>query len=140
MDRYFAARKFPLKVSDDEGVHLKYKSKDYFDDASMELVRHNLFQLSSIEGMDSSGPPSAITFHSTVIGKRCDPSGKVHVLLHWSPEDMIPDSWIAEADILSNLQKTIPLSKLPPHALQLPSMVTLDKTGIVTRLGKRKRK
>ncbi|KAF8770876.1 Zinc finger protein AEBP2 like protein [Argiope bruennichi] len=116
------------------------KAKDFFDDASMEHVRHNLFQLSSIEGMNCGGPPSAITFHSTVVGRRVDPTGKVHILLHWNPEDMIPDSWIPESEILSNLQKTIPLSKLPRQALQLPSMVALSKTGIVARPGKRKRK
>ncbi|GFS95531.1 zinc finger protein AEBP2 [Nephila pilipes] len=116
------------------------KSKDFFDDASMEHVRHNLFQLSSIEGINSGGPPSAITFHSSVIGRRVDPSGKVNILLHWTPEEMLPDTWVSEVDILSNLQKTIPLSKLPRQALQLPSMVALSKTGIVARPGKRKRK
>ncbi|GFY48838.1 hypothetical protein TNIN_180101 [Trichonephila inaurata madagascariensis] len=90
--------------------------------------------------MNSGGPPSAITFHSSVIGRRIDPSGKVNILLHWTPEEMLPDSWVSEADILSNLQKTIPLSKLPRQALQLPSMVALSKTGIVARPGKRKRK
>lgn len=42
------------------------KSKDYFDDATMEHVRHHLLQLSSIESVVTTGPPSAITFHSTV--------------------------------------------------------------------------
>lgn len=42
------------------------KSKDFFDDATMEYVRHNLYKLSCIEGMVTSAPPAAIKFRSTV--------------------------------------------------------------------------
>ncbi|XP_035223459.1 uncharacterized protein LOC118196155 [Stegodyphus dumicola] len=117
-----------------------HKSKDFFDDATMEHVRHNLYQLSSIEGMVLGGPPSAITFHSSVIARRIDESGKVNVLLHWEPENLVPDSWVAEGDIISNLEKTIPVSKLPREALQLPFLDALQTAGILSRPGKRKRK
>ncbi|XP_054717122.1 uncharacterized protein LOC129226537 [Uloborus diversus] len=117
-----------------------HKCKDFFDDATLEYVRHNLLQLSSIEGMFPGGPPSAVTFHSTVIAKRRDEKGRVNVLLHWSPEDMVPDSWVAESDMCSNFEKTIPVSKLPPEALQLCSLEALKTSGILPRPGKRKRK
>ncbi|KAG8189513.1 hypothetical protein JTE90_008474 [Oedothorax gibbosus] len=83
-----AARKFPIR----EVIGLEDKSKDFIDDATMEHVRHNLFLLSSVEGMN--GPSSAITFHSNVIGRKMDNFGKVHLLLHWSPEDMLASRFL----------------------------------------------
>ena len=47
-------------------IFIADKSKDFFDDAIMEHVRHHLLQLSSIESVVTTGPPSAITFHSSV--------------------------------------------------------------------------
>ncbi|XP_015907764.1 uncharacterized protein [Parasteatoda tepidariorum] len=117
-----------------------HKCKDFIDDATMEHLRHNLFQLSSIEGMGTGGPPSAITFHSTIIGRRMGESGKMFYLLRWDPRDILPDSWVSEAEIPSNTEKVIPFSRLPPELLQLSSLEALNKSGILPKPGKRKRK
>ncbi|XP_035530592.1 zinc finger protein AEBP2-like [Morone saxatilis] len=48
-----------------------------------------------------------------VIARRTEDSGKVKVLLHWTPEDILPDVWVNESDRLQQKTKVVHLSKLP---------------------------
>lgn len=52
----------------------------------------------------------------------------------------MPDTWVTEEEFCHNSEKTIPVSQLPPEALQPPVMDALGLSGIVSRPGKRKRK
>lgn len=52
----------------------------------------------------------------------------------------VPDTWVAEDEISHHTEKTIPVSQLPPEALQPPVMDALGLSGILSRPGKRKRK
>ncbi|KTG05508.1 hypothetical protein cypCar_00013898 [Cyprinus carpio] len=48
-----------------------------------------------------------------VIAKRTEDSGKVKVLLHWTPEDILPDAWVSESDRPQLKTKVVHLSQLP---------------------------
>lgn len=114
------------------------KRNDFFDDGIMEHVRHSLFQMSSVTGMDTDGPPRTITFHSTIIARRVEASGKVKVLLHWSPEEVLPDCWVSETDAASKVEQVIPVSSLPPEKLVCYDPIYAAQQN--SRNGKRRRK
>lgn len=93
------------------------KTEDFFDARIMEHVRHGLLELNSITGLDTEGIPGTITFYSTVIARRMEGGGKVKVLLHWSPENMLPDNWVPESQASSLSHRIIPISSLPRDVL-----------------------
>ncbi|XP_055795325.1 zinc finger protein AEBP2-like isoform X5 [Salvelinus fontinalis] len=61
---------------------------DFFDAQTMDAIRHRAICLNLATHMESTGNGHSVVFHSTVIARRKEASGKVKVLLHWTPEDM----------------------------------------------------
>ncbi|XP_059182289.1 zinc finger protein AEBP2 isoform X2 [Centropristis striata] len=86
---------------------------DFFDAQTMDAIRHRAICLNLATHIESLGNGHSVVFHSTVIARRKEDSGKVKVLLHWTPEDILPDVWVNEGDRLQQKTKVVHLSKLP---------------------------
>ncbi|XP_061523772.1 zinc finger protein AEBP2 isoform X2 [Phycodurus eques] len=86
---------------------------DFFDAQTMDAIRHRAICLNLATHIESLGNGHSVVFHSTVIARRKEESGKVKVLLHWTPEDILPDVWVNESDRLQQKTKVVHLSKLP---------------------------
>ncbi|XP_062850703.1 zinc finger protein AEBP2 [Trichomycterus rosablanca] len=86
---------------------------DFFDAQTMDAIRHRAICLNLATHIESQGKGHSVVFHSTVIAKRKEESGKVKVLLHWTPEDILPDSWVSESDRPQMKTKVVHLSQLP---------------------------
>ncbi|KAL7370651.1 hypothetical protein ABVT39_006840 [Epinephelus coioides] len=86
---------------------------DFFDAQTMDAIRHRAICLNLATHIESLGNGHSVVFHSTVIARRREDSGKVKVLLHWTPEDILPDVWVNESDRLQQKTKVVHLSKLP---------------------------
>ncbi|XP_041832809.1 zinc finger protein AEBP2 isoform X2 [Melanotaenia boesemani] len=86
---------------------------DFFDAQTMDAIRHRAICLNLATHIESLGNGHSVVFHSTVIARRKEDSGKVKVLLHWTPEDILPDVWVNEGDRLQLKTKVVHLSKLP---------------------------
>ncbi|KAJ3612185.1 hypothetical protein NHX12_020461 [Muraenolepis orangiensis] len=89
---------------------------DFFDAQTMDAIRHRAICLNLATHIESLGSGHSAVFHSTVIARRKEESGKVKVLLHWLPEDILPDAWVNESDRQQQKTKVVHLSKLPTDA------------------------
>ncbi|CAL8386562.1 unnamed protein product [Boreogadus saida] len=85
---------------------------DFFDAQTMDAIRHRAICLNLATHIESLGNGHSAVFHSTVIARRKEESGKVKLLLHWSPEDILPDVWVNESDRQQQKTKVVHLSKL----------------------------
>ncbi|XP_075907646.1 zinc finger protein AEBP2 isoform X2 [Nelusetta ayraudi] len=110
----------PSKAGLSKRRKLKNKQKrslprphDFFDAQTMDAIRHRAICLNLATHIESLGNGHSVVFHSTVIARRKEDSGKVKVLLHWTPEDILPDVWVNESDRLQQKTKVVHLSKLP---------------------------
>ncbi|KAM6937265.1 zinc finger protein AEBP2 [Xenentodon cancila] len=86
---------------------------DFFDVQTMDAIRHRAICLNLATHIESVGNGHSVVFHSTVLARRKEGSGKVKVLLHWTPEDILPDVWVNEAERSQLKTKVVHLSKLP---------------------------
>ncbi|XP_030634720.1 zinc finger protein AEBP2 [Chanos chanos] len=86
---------------------------DFFDAQTMDAIRHRAICLNLATHIESQGKGHSVVFHSTVIARRKEDSGKVKVLLHWTPEDILPDAWVSESDRPQMKTKVVHLSQLP---------------------------
>ncbi|XP_046580019.1 zinc finger protein aebp2-like [Haliotis rubra] len=89
------------------------RTGDFFDNCIMARLQQELEDLTQRTQLDILGPPHSVTFHSAVIAKRTEESGKIKVLLHWTPEDILPDVWVPESQVSEQSQRVIPLTQLP---------------------------
>ncbi|XP_056137869.1 zinc finger protein AEBP2-like isoform X2 [Lampris incognitus] len=62
---------------------------DFFDAQTMDAIRHRAICLNLSTHIESVGNGHSVVFHSTVLARRKEGSGKVKVLLHWTPEDIL---------------------------------------------------
>ncbi|XP_072291343.1 zinc finger protein aebp2-like isoform X2 [Eucyclogobius newberryi] len=93
---------------------------DFFDAQTMDAIRHRAICLNLTTHIESVGNGHSVVFHSTVLAKRKEGSGKVKVLLHWTPEDILPDVWVNETERTQLKTKVVHLSQLPQDtAMQL---------------------
>ncbi|XP_034144173.1 zinc finger protein aebp2 isoform X2 [Esox lucius] len=86
---------------------------DFFDAQTMDAIRHRAICLNLATHMESTGSGHSVVFHSTVTARRKEGSGKVKVLLHWTPEDILPDVWVNETERCQLKTKVVHLSQLP---------------------------
>ncbi|KAL4656732.1 zinc finger protein aebp2-like [Arapaima gigas] len=86
---------------------------DFFDAQTMDAIRHRAICLNLATHIESLGNGHSVVFHSTVIARRKEDSGKVKVLLHWTPEDILPDAWVNETERPQLKTKVVHLSQLP---------------------------
>ncbi|XP_012678961.2 zinc finger protein AEBP2 isoform X1 [Clupea harengus] len=86
---------------------------DFFDAQTMDAIRHRAICLNLATHIESQGNGHSVVFHSTVIARRKEDSGKVKILLHWTPEDILPDVWVNESDRPQLKTKVVHLSQLP---------------------------
>ncbi|TNM91727.1 zinc finger protein AEBP2 [Takifugu flavidus] len=110
----------PSKAGLNKRRKLKNKQKrslprphDFFDAQTMDAIRHRAICLNLATHIESLGNGHSVVFHSTVIARRKEDSGKVKVLLHWTPEDILPDVWVNESERIQQKTKVVHLSKLP---------------------------
>ncbi|XP_029016295.1 zinc finger protein AEBP2 [Betta splendens] len=96
---------------------------DFFDAQTMDAIRHRAICLNLATHIESLGNGHSVVFHSTVIARRKEDSGKVKVLLHWTPEDILPDVWVNESERPQQKTKVVHLSQLPTD-----TAVLLDPT------------
>nr|XP_006002299.1 PREDICTED: zinc finger protein AEBP2 [Latimeria chalumnae] len=97
---------------------------DFFDAQTLDAIRHRAICFNLSAHIESLGNGHSVVFHSTVIARRKEDSGKVKVLLHWTPEDILPDVWVNESERPQLKTKIVHLSKLPQDtALLLDSNI-----------------
>ncbi|XP_030587392.1 zinc finger protein aebp2-like isoform X2 [Archocentrus centrarchus] len=92
---------------------------DFFDAQTMDAIRHRAICLNLATHIESVGNGHSVVFHSTVLAKRKEGSGKVKVLLHWTPEDILPDVWVNETERSQLKTKVVHLSQLPQDTAML---------------------
>ncbi|KAM9376284.1 zinc finger protein aebp2-like isoform 2-T2 [Pholidichthys leucotaenia] len=92
---------------------------DFFDAQTMDAIRHRAICLNLATHIESVGNGHSVVFHSTVLARRKEGSGKVKVLLHWTPEDILPDVWVNEAERSQLKTKVVHLSQLPRDTAML---------------------
>ncbi|KAM5262968.1 zinc finger protein AEBP2 isoform 2-T2 [Ctenodactylus gundi] len=61
---------------------------DFFDAQTLDAIRHRAICFNLSAHIESLGKGHSVVFHSTVIAKRKEDSGKIKLLLHWMPEDI----------------------------------------------------
>lgn len=71
---------------------------DFFDAQTLDAIRHRAICFNLSAHIESLGKGHSVVFHSTVIAKRKEDSGKIKLLLHWMPEDILPDVWVNESE------------------------------------------
>ncbi|XP_029411309.1 zinc finger protein AEBP2 isoform X2 [Nannospalax galili] len=86
---------------------------DFFDAQTLDAIRHRAICFNLSAHIESLGKGHSVVFHSTVIAKRKEESGKIKLLLHWMPEDILPDVWVNESERHQLKTKVVHLSKLP---------------------------
>ncbi|XP_053108980.1 zinc finger protein AEBP2 isoform X2 [Hemicordylus capensis] len=86
---------------------------DFFDAQTLDAIRHRAICFNLSAHIESLGKGHSVVFHSTVMAKRKEDSGKVKLLLHWTPEDILPDVWVNESERHQLKTKVVHLSKLP---------------------------
>ncbi|KAM9854682.1 zinc finger protein aebp2-like isoform 3-T3 [Aulostomus maculatus] len=92
---------------------------DFFDAQTMDAIRHRAICLNLATHIESVGNGHSVVFHSTVLARRKEGSGKVKVLLHWTPEDILPDVWVNETERSQLKTKVVHLSQLPHDTAML---------------------
>ncbi|XP_077425435.1 zinc finger protein aebp2-like [Vanacampus margaritifer] len=92
---------------------------DFFDAQTMDAIRHRAICLNLSTHIESVGNGHSVVFNSTVLAKRKEGSGKVKVLLHWTPEDILPDVWVNETERSQLKTKVVHLSQLPQETAML---------------------
>ncbi|XP_026534012.1 zinc finger protein AEBP2 [Notechis scutatus] len=115
-----AKEESPSKAGMNKRKKLKNKRRrslprphDFFDTQTLDAIRHRAICFNLSAHIESLGKGHSVVFHSTVIAKRKEDSGKVKLLLHWTPEDILPDVWINESERHQLKTKVVHLSKLP---------------------------
>ncbi|XP_029008714.1 zinc finger protein aebp2-like isoform X2 [Betta splendens] len=116
----------PSKVGLNKRKKLKNKRRcslprphDFFDAQTMDAIRHRAICLNLATHIESVGNGHSVVFHSTVLARRKEGSGKVKVLLHWTPEDILPDVWVNETERSQLKTKVVHLSQLPQDTAML---------------------
>uniref|UniRef100_A0AAZ3QR43 AEBP2-like C-terminal SH3 domain-containing protein n=1 Tax=Oncorhynchus tshawytscha TaxID=74940 RepID=A0AAZ3QR43_ONCTS len=93
---------------------------DFFDTQTMDAIRHRAICL-NLPTHTRRAPP-VFFFLSRVMARRREGSGKVKVLLHWTPEDILPDVWVNETERSQLNTKVVHLSQLPQDLLLDPNI------------------
>ncbi|KAM4554293.1 zinc finger protein aebp2-like isoform 1-T1 [Fundulus diaphanus] len=116
----------PSKAGSNRRKKLKNKRRwtlprpqDFFDVQTMDVLRHRAICLNLTTHIESGGSGHSVVFHSTVLAKRKEGTGKVKVLLHWTPEDILPDVWVNETERSQLKTKVVHLSQLPQDTAML---------------------
>jgi len=124
------------------GKKLRYRRQpwsarmfDYFDAGIMEGLQHRLVNMTEMQtqGNIANASGNTVSLHSKVMARRVEPDGRTRVLVHWYPEDILPDEWVSESEAQS--RRTMPIPSLSPAA-----MTSLQTALFVPRRNKQRRK
>ncbi|XP_055954623.1 zinc finger protein AEBP2 isoform X1 [Patella vulgata] len=91
------------------------RTGDFFDSGIMDMLHQQLQDVTDNCTVDISGTPHSLTFHSTVVARRKDESGKIKLLLQWKPFNILPDVWVSESEAEELSKKVVPITQLPPE-------------------------
>ncbi|KAM8973737.1 zinc finger protein AEBP2 [Pelodytes ibericus] len=117
-------------------IQLKARPHDFFDAQTLDAIRHRAICFNLSAQIESLGNGHSVVFHSTVIAKRKEDTGKIKLLLHWTPEDILPDVWVNENERHQLKTKVVHLSKLPKDtALLLDPNIYRDSSKRMTPSG-----
>ncbi|NP_001085340.1 zinc finger protein aebp2 [Xenopus laevis] len=126
-------RKKKLKIKRKRALARPY---DFFDAQTLDAIRHRAICFNLCAQIESLGNGHSVVFHSTVIAKRKEETGKIKLLLHWTPEDILPDVWVNESDRHQQKTKVVHLSKLPKDtALLLDPNIYRNSSKRNTHIG-----
>ncbi|CAG5102084.1 Similar to AAEL000263: Zinc finger protein jing homolog (Aedes aegypti) [Cotesia congregata] len=112
------------------GKKLRYRRQpwsarlfDYFDNGVMEGLQHRLLELakSRTQGQLASTPGNSMALTSQVLAKRVETDGKTRVLLRWHPQDIAPDEWVLESEVINT--KHIDIRKAATTSIDEVSLV-----------------
>ncbi|XP_065333327.1 zinc finger protein jing homolog isoform X1 [Cloeon dipterum] len=112
---------------------------DYMDGGKMEGVTHRLM-LFSQQQMDniSNGEQLRqlesgrnLALRAEIKGSRTELDGTRKVLVHWHPEDVLPDEWLKESEYQAT--KVVPMSSLPSEGASVLHHSLLPTNNKVTR-------
>uniref|UniRef100_A0A8C8ITV1 AEBP2-like C-terminal SH3 domain-containing protein n=1 Tax=Oncorhynchus tshawytscha TaxID=74940 RepID=A0A8C8ITV1_ONCTS len=92
---------------------------DFFDTQTMDAIRHRAICL-NLPTHTRRAPATDTVW--CFIARRREGSGKVKVLLHWTPEDILPDVWVNETERSQLNTKVVHLSQLPQDLLLDPNI------------------
>ncbi|KAI1287116.1 Zinc finger protein AEBP2 [Halotydeus destructor] len=87
-------------------------SEDFFDSSTMEQIQFSLFRLNQMTAVDTNGGQNVL-FSSTVKAVLTCKDGKVKKLLHWFPEEILPDEWVSDEEEGMKKTKSVPITSLP---------------------------
>ncbi|ESP03992.1 hypothetical protein LOTGIDRAFT_94700, partial [Lottia gigantea] len=88
---------------------------DFFDSGIMDMLHQQIQDITDRCSIDVTGSPHSLTFHSSIIARKTDDSGKTHLLLQWKPSNILPDVWVTEDEAMELKKKVIPITQLPPN-------------------------
>ncbi|XP_053575095.1 zinc finger protein AEBP2 isoform X2 [Bombina bombina] len=133
----------PSKAGLNKRRKLKNKRKrslsrphDFFDAQTLDAIRHRAICFNLSAQIESLGNGHSVVFHSTVLAKRKEDTGKIKLLLHWTPEDILPDVWVNESERHQMKTKIVHLSKLPKDtALLLDPNIYRNSSKRITHSG-----
>ncbi|KAK3753761.1 hypothetical protein QZH41_016440 [Actinostola sp. cb2023] len=89
--------------------------EDFVNPKTVETIKNKLPHMMPLcyeIGIDGT----KIILHSKVLGKRInEKSGETDVLLHWAPDELLPDEWIPLDDYDKHKSRVVHISSLPNH-------------------------
>ncbi|XP_071952383.1 zinc finger protein AEBP2-like [Antedon mediterranea] len=113
------------------------KRTDFFDTRMMDALQHHLVTVNMTTQLDTKGQGRSIIFQGIVKCKRTEENGNVSMLIHWKPEDILPDTWVSENQATELSYKSIPIPELPKETL---NQIHPNLTRYISRRRKAKRK
>ncbi|KAK4012258.1 putative Zinc finger protein AEBP2 [Daphnia magna] len=112
---------------------------DFFDSGVMERLRHQLINSRTTHNqIGVSCVTNDLTVHSQVIARRLDANGKSRVLLRWTPQDVLPDQWVLEEEVVT--QKNVSMGNLSAAVqIKLHNLLVRPPAGKAAAKQRRKR-
>lgn len=95
------------------------RTDDYFDSMTMESIQNELVRSTQLTQVDLLHSGNTLTFHSSILARRVESSGRQETLLRWRPRNLLPDQWVPESQVASYARQVVPLSSLPSDVLRM---------------------
>ncbi|XP_033101405.1 zinc finger protein AEBP2-like [Anneissia japonica] len=113
------------------------KRTDFFDTQMMDALQHHLVTVNMTTQLDTKGHGRSIIFQGMIKCRRTADDGKVSMLIHWQPEDILPDTWVSEDQVTELSHKSVRITDLPKDTL---NQIHPNLTRFISRRRKAKRK
>ncbi|CAG0901072.1 unnamed protein product [Darwinula stevensoni] len=113
---------------------------DFWELDAMDRLRNRLSCLASHEtlGQVTLSGDACLTFKCQVRGRQVDSSGKTKALVHWMPENILPDEWVDASMVEAS--KSVPVRSLSAVARDSIHAALFGSASSTKRGRKSKRK